>query len=401
MTLELKHIFSDRWVNTARVGFTRVYTPQDTFIPKSLIDSLPKFHPGHEKFGSLELTGGSILGSDTGATIGAGNIYQYQDQAIYTQGKHSLKLGGEIQRYLSNTKYEFHRFGKFRFPTVTRLLQASPDNFAGETPDSDFIRGWRLTLFGFYAQDDVKLTRNLTVNVGFRYEPITNPYEVNGKTSTILDLLKSKEPTITKNVFEKNPSLKNYEPRLGTRRGTSSAMERQRCDGCGDLSRSTHAECVRHHVSDVSTIRDAVNLTNPTFPNPYTQTGAAGDLAMSIYTVLQRGDSLHRTVEHDVAARNHTQYGGSRCLRGFARCPPERRSGRQHCNADHSSRRDEVLRSPFPAPEPSLRRDSVRRLLRRLRHITPSSCRCNDGWPQGCSFSRRTRSAKPSTSCPA
>jgi len=281
VTFELKHVFSPTLVNTARAGFTRVYTPNDMFIPQTLIDSLPKFHPGHYRFGSLELTGTTLFGNDTGATNGAGNIYQYQDQAIYTRGKHSVKIGGEIQRYLSNTNYEFHRFGKFRFPTVLRLLQGNPDNFAGETPDSDFTRGWRLTLFGFYAQDDVKVTKKLTLNLGFRYEPISNPYEVNGKTATLLNPLTSTDITVTSHVFATNPALKNYEPRLGLAWDIFGNGKTALRLGAGVYHDQLMPNVYAITGPTSAPFAKAVNITNPTFPNPFTKTGTA-DSSMSI-----------------------------------------------------------------------------------------------------------------------
>lgn len=282
LTLEHKHIFSPRLINTARAGFTRVFTPNETVIPQALIDLLPRFHPGLDRFGSIELPGTPVLGTDSGGTIGAGNIYQYQDQVVYTRGIHSFKFGTEIQRYLSNTAYEFHKYGKYRFPTVIRLLQANPDSFDGVTPNSDFIRGWRLTLFGFYAQDDVKFGDRLTVNLGFRYEPISNPYEVNGKTSTILDPLKSTSVTVTKNVFEKNPALKNFEPRVGMAWNIFGNGKTALRMG-GGLYHDQLMPNVYAITSPTSApFVESVKIPNPDFPNPFAKAGTAQELSMSI-----------------------------------------------------------------------------------------------------------------------
>jgi hypothetical protein len=282
ITLEHKHIFSPQLINTARVGFTRVFTPNDTVIPQSLIDTLPKFHPGHDRFGSVELPGTPVLGTDSGKTTGAGNIYQYQDQVVYTRGRHSLKFGGEIQRYLSNTAYEFHKYGKFRFPTVVRLLQGSPDSFDGVTPESDFIRGWRLTLFGFYAQDDIKVGDRLTLNLGLRYEPISNPYEVNGKTSTIENLLTSKTVTVTKNVFEKNPALKNFEPRVGLAWDIFGNGKTALRLGGGIYHDQLMPNVYAITSPTSAPFVEAVKIPNPDFPNPFTKTGTPQELSMSI-----------------------------------------------------------------------------------------------------------------------
>ena len=88
-------------------------------------------------------------------------------------------------------------------------------------PGSDNIRGIRQSLFGLYYQDDIKVTANFTLNAGLRYEFVTAPIEVNGKTSNIRDLSPERLRTVRPDTMDvggpymKNPSLKNFAPRVG------------------------------------------------------------------------------------------------------------------------------------------------------------------------------------------
>ncbi len=59
----------------------------------------------------------------------------------------------------------------------------------------------------------MKLRRNLTVNIGVRYEMITGPTEVNGKIANMLNVT-DVQPTVGQ-IFTKNPTTKNFAPRVG------------------------------------------------------------------------------------------------------------------------------------------------------------------------------------------
>ena len=69
-----------------------------------------------------------------------------------------IKAGALVEHYQDNMVNPTFSLGIYAFPNLSAFLRNVPNNFVGLTPEAQFDRYWRFTLFGFYAQDEYRLT---------------------------------------------------------------------------------------------------------------------------------------------------------------------------------------------------------------------------------------------------
>jgi hypothetical protein len=215
--LEDTHIFSPRLVNSLRFGFNRekVANNQTTkTINPAAADPSYAAVPGAFA-AQVFVTGVSpFLGGLGGGSPSfyAWNSFQVYDDGFLTKGRHSLRFGFASERMQTNLTVFSDNDGGFRFGSLQDFLTNKPKSFLASlgllTP-----RGLRQTLFGGYLQDDWRWRPNVTLNLGLRYEMSTVPTEVQGKLSTLINLTDS-QPHLGSPFFL-NPTLRNFEPRLG------------------------------------------------------------------------------------------------------------------------------------------------------------------------------------------
>jgi len=178
---------NSRWVNEARVGYSRLYQPT---LPGDL--NTPASAYGLTTGVSGPYTGGLPRIGFAGAFVpglgafkwpkfqGPDTLTQFIDHISYTIGKHSVKFGGELRR----DGVSGGAFGNAR-GSLTILGGVAITAGAGSTALEDFFAGdpfkasvqvgdptrqlhdWAYSLF---LQDDWRATKNLTLNYGLRYE---------------------------------------------------------------------------------------------------------------------------------------------------------------------------------------------------------------------------------------
>jgi hypothetical protein len=231
-TLHEQHIFSPNLLNAARIGFSRavgiIGKVDQTFNPL-MNDPYYAFEPGGFA-GDIQSIPGvtSFLGAPTAEGFIPSSRalywtnYQGGDDAVLTQGKHSIKFGAEVERMDDNEVSASNINGLFRFDSLTQFLTNAPSLFSGTGTPLPLDIGIRETLFGAYVEDDIKAAKTLTLNAGLRYEMLTVPTESHGLT-TVLPSLTAAAPICgvmatgcagTGPLFA-NPTLKNFEPRVG------------------------------------------------------------------------------------------------------------------------------------------------------------------------------------------
>jgi outer membrane receptor protein involved in Fe transport len=213
-TLEYRRVISPALVNLVRFSFTRTRETDVQANP----DQTPalNFFPERGQNGGVNITGLSSIGTSIFAPLlEVQNKFPLADDVIWTHGAHNLRFGGFFSRVQSNFQQQGWWGGFYTFPGLTAFLQGSPNLFQGPEPGlTDSYRDFREIEVDGYIQDEWKALRNLTVNVGLRYEFVTNPTTNVHPLNTLINPPFGTFERVP-NVFASNPSVRNFDPRLG------------------------------------------------------------------------------------------------------------------------------------------------------------------------------------------
>ena len=219
--LEEIHTFNVGLVNSFRAGFNRSYT--DSFAGLTAINPAAKDPalaaiPG-EFAAQLDVTGLSHMqGGVAPNKTYIWNSFQFYDDAFLTRQRHSFKFGFAAERMQLSELLTTAPTGTFDFGTLQDFLTNGHDtnpfiSFQADFPNSVKPRYLRQSLFGGYAQDDWRMFPNLMLNIGVRYEMTTVPTALGDKLATLINPTDA-TPHLG-NPFFLNPTLRNFEPRVG------------------------------------------------------------------------------------------------------------------------------------------------------------------------------------------
>ncbi len=234
-TINETHVFSPRLVNEFRLGGNRVnvsFIQNFTSDPSSFgYNNYPAGVPpaGGIPFTTISTTGIAIGGPGGFPSGRIDTLGVISDAATYTRGKHSVKFGGEYRRFL-NANFSGDP-GSLSFgpsatikdssgatiqqgqDAITNFQQGKATGFS-ITPQQNTSRIFGNAL-GAFVQDTYKVTPNLTLELGFRYEWMGSP-TFGGARASIFNPVDQTLNYIGspgyKDVFSQNHNLM---PRLG------------------------------------------------------------------------------------------------------------------------------------------------------------------------------------------
>jgi len=216
VTLEENHVFSGSLGNSFRVGYSRVFAAapagSKALNPLAANTSLG-FLPG-DTVGVINVPGLTIFSGGLSTSIPAvyhWNSWQAYDNVFLTKGRHSLKFGANVERIENNQFTPSRPGGEFDFQSLQDFLTNGLATFTADKASTP--KGVRETISGTYIQDDFHFRPNLALTLGLRYEMATVPTEVHGQLASLQHLT---DPTVVvKSPLFANPSLRNFEPRVG------------------------------------------------------------------------------------------------------------------------------------------------------------------------------------------
>src|SRR5262249_38676117 len=129
----------------------------------------------------------------------------------YLRGRHSFKFGGEARRFYNNNSNK--TTGTFGFANPTDFLNGNANAFTVTVGDVASSIG--TGALGFFTQDNYKLTRRLTLELGFRYDWFMSPTErydrfvtFDQRTGSLVRFGPGLDP-----IYDQGN--KNFQPRVG------------------------------------------------------------------------------------------------------------------------------------------------------------------------------------------
>ncbi len=176
--LAYTHIISPRTVNEFSFGYLRMRGDFPDKNPESPTISI----------------GGGVTGFGTLFWIPidfAQNNFEYKNVLATQLGNHGLKLGVELRRAQDNANLHHWLRPNYSFNSILNFAMDRPfsetravDPATGLPTNAS--AGYRTFEWGAFIQNDWKARRNLTLNLGLRYENFGNPKEVNNRLQGLI-----------------------------------------------------------------------------------------------------------------------------------------------------------------------------------------------------------------------
>lgn len=226
------HVFGPNTVNEFRAGYNRyTFANVPVFSDRPISQNLGIVNANR----TAQLGGGALIGGngsqleytgDYGTYLVPENTYQINDALTYTFKSHVFKFGGNAIRRevaffrpISGKGYFSLGSGDFTGYNTSEVLAGFVDNYSIGAQSGLF--GTRNYEVGIFGQDDWKVSRRLTLNLGVRWDLITFPTEMYNRQAALNPNSSGSNPTeflagqngVGRSII--NNRFTNFAPRIG------------------------------------------------------------------------------------------------------------------------------------------------------------------------------------------
>jgi hypothetical protein len=163
------HIFGSNLVNQFRAQYSIFQPSYQTDNPGNTVILLSIRNPLTNARQTLTAGNSSVNGSGADAFAGAREEtrYQFQDTLTYLVGPHTIKGGFDFQRVNSTASVLTDSTGTFNFTNVLQFQNNAISRFRQNFGNANAVKN---SYYGVFVNDEFKLTPNITLNYGLRYE---------------------------------------------------------------------------------------------------------------------------------------------------------------------------------------------------------------------------------------
>jgi hypothetical protein len=185
--------YNSEWAKIGEEGMAR-YWPQNSWYAPYLKDMPAVYYP------NLQIGNAQFGKSST--WLYRPRKWSYQGSVSMDRGRHYMKTGVSYRHQYETS--QLPNFGVFPFSAaLTANTYLAPNTAVSGDPWATFLlgamdsttkvnyfspRSTKMDQYGLYFQDDFKVSRRVTLNLGLRYEYETAPSERNNRLSRNLDL---------------------------------------------------------------------------------------------------------------------------------------------------------------------------------------------------------------------
>lgn len=142
-----------------------------TYYPESILGYKPWIYMDTNDFGVRDMRPGK-------EEVG---LHQFSDSLLWVHDKHVMKFGFDARRAFTYDTIATFATGYFSFQNAFTKVNFGDfllglPNYFRQTNAT--LQEGRATEYSFFAQDDFKVTRTLTLNLGIRWDPYLPPYDI-------------------------------------------------------------------------------------------------------------------------------------------------------------------------------------------------------------------------------
>jgi hypothetical protein len=229
------HLFTPNLVSAARFSYSRDAAsrgPSPNAINVADLGVALPFQP-IKAIQQIRVNGAFNFGDNPSASF-IRNNFTWAEDVSWVHGKHDFRFGGIVERSRVDLDNRFFQPAEFSFNSIADLLVGKMGSFGGNPAfrqGAGEFKANRDTFMGFYVQDNYKVHRRLTLNLGMRWEPGRPWREMKNRWTrfTLADFAAGRRSTVFPNApagltfpgdegFPENglrDSWNNFAPRVG------------------------------------------------------------------------------------------------------------------------------------------------------------------------------------------
>ena len=134
---------------------------------------------------NLQGSTGAVFGNNSWPWVNKADDYQIRDDVSWTKGSHQFKFGGswalykKVQDLFGNTQGAFNFGGGYTGLDFADFLLGESSGYNELAVQDNGL--WNNVSWALYAQDNWRVNKRLTLNLGLRWDGVPHTYEANNR----------------------------------------------------------------------------------------------------------------------------------------------------------------------------------------------------------------------------